>query len=68
VYDRTLSKDSIAVTWHRDDDFSLQSNSWHSAKTLLSVQQKVLSKEVVTDVQFTVFFLSRVTLGKEFVE
>jgi hypothetical protein len=56
------------TTWHRDDDFSLPSTRWHSAKSLPSVQQKVLDKEAVADIQFTETFLSRVTIGKEFVK
>jgi hypothetical protein len=37
----SLGTISVVVTWRRDDDFSLS-----------SARQKVLRKEVVTDVQF----------------
>ena len=65
---RTLDKDSIIVTWRRDNDFSLPSTRRHSAKSLSSARQKVLGKEVVADVQLTETTLPRVTLGKEFAE
>jgi hypothetical protein len=35
---------SVAVTWRRDDDFSLLSTEWHSAKSLSSARQKVAKK------------------------
>jgi hypothetical protein len=59
---------SVAVTWHRDGDFSLPSTKWHSTKTLSSARQKVLGKEAIADVQFTETSFSVVTLGKAFTE
>jgi hypothetical protein len=51
---KTLGKGSVTVTWRRDDDFSLPSVKWHSAR------QKVLGKEAVADVQFAERFLPSV--------
>jgi hypothetical protein len=48
----TLGKISITVTCCHDGDFSLPSTRWHSTKALPSVRQKVLSKEVIADIQF----------------
>jgi hypothetical protein len=61
---KTLGKGSVTVTWRRDDDFSLPSTKWHSAKSLPSARQKVLGKEAITDVQFAERSLPSVTLGK----
>jgi hypothetical protein len=65
---QALGKGSITITWRRDDEFSLLGTSWHSVKILSSARQKILSKEVVANVQFTETFLPRVTLGKVFAE
>jgi hypothetical protein len=65
---KTLGKGSVTVTWRRDDDFSLPSTKWHSAKSLPSVRQKVLGKEAVADVQFAERSLPSVTLDKHFAE
>jgi hypothetical protein len=40
-----LGKVSVAVTWHRDGDFSLLSTKWHSTKSLPSARQKVIGIE-----------------------
>jgi hypothetical protein len=65
---KTLGKGSVTVTWRRDDDFSLSSTKWHSAKSLPSARQKILGKEAVADVQFAERSLPSVTLDKVFAE
>jgi hypothetical protein len=49
---------------HRDDDFSLPSTVWHSAKSVSSAREKVLDKEAFADVLFVEPSLLSVTLGK----
>jgi hypothetical protein len=49
---------------HHDDDFSLPSTIWHSAKYLSSAREKVLGKEVFADVLFAEPSLPSATLGK----
>jgi hypothetical protein len=52
----------------RDDRFSLPSALWHSAKSVPSAREKVLSKDVFADVLFTEPSLPSATLGKDFAE
>jgi hypothetical protein len=68
VPQKALGKGSVTVTWRCDDDFSLPSAKWHSAKSLPSARQKVLGKDAVADVQFAKRSLPSVTLGKAFAE
>ena len=52
----------------RDGGFSLSSTSWHSTKSLPSVREKVLGKEVFADEMCVKLSLSSATVGKAFAE